>query len=366
MNSVFVEEARDGQARAGRVRTAHGDIQTPVFMPVGTQATVKALDSSDLESLGAQIILGNTYHLALRPGAELIRKLGGLHGFMAWKGSVLTDSGGFQIFSLAERRKIDDDGVTFSSHIDGSPQRFTPESAMQIQADLGSDIAMAFDECPAADASRQVVVSAMERTTRWAQRCLTVPPAPGQLRFGIIQGGTHLDLRMQHLEQMAPLGFDGLAIGGLSVGEPPPVMHEVVKALAPRMPRERARYLMGVGTPRDLLVCIRAGIDMFDCVMPTRNARNGHLFTHDGHVNIGNAAHKSDPRPVMEGCACYGCQRYSRAYLSHLFRAKEILFYRLATLHNLQFYLDLVRGARQSILEGRLDAYVDQALARLV
>lgn len=365
MNPVFVEEARDGQARAGRLRTAHGEIQTPVFMPVGTQATVKSLCSADLESLGAQIILGNTYHLALRPGAELIRNLGGLHGFMSWKGSILTDSGGFQIFSLAERRKLDDDGVTFSSHIDGSPQRFTPESAMQIQADLGSDIAMAFDECPAADAPRQTVVAAMERTTRWAQRCLTVAPSPGQLRFGIIQGGTDVALRTQHLEQMAPLGFDGLALGGLSVGEPPPVMHEVVTTMAPRMPRGRARYLMGVGTPRDLLICIRAGIDMLDCVMPTRNARNGHLFTHEGHVNIGNAAHKTDQRPVMEGCPCYGCSRYSRAYLSHLFRAKEILFYRLATLHNLQFYLDLVRGARQAIFEGRLDSYVNQALARM-
>jgi len=362
---VFIEEARDGNARAGRLHTPRGDVLTPVFMPVGTQATVKSLSSGDLETLGAQIILGNTYHLALRPGAELISDLGGLHGFMSWKGAILTDSGGYQIFSLAARRKIDDDGVTFQSHIDGSAQRFTPESAMQIQSQLGSNIAMAFDECPPADAPREAVIAAMDRTTRWAHRCLTVAPAPGQLRFGIVQGGTHVDLRQRHLEQMAPLGFDGMALGGLSVGEPPPIMHEVVKAMAPLMPRDRARYLMGVGTPRDLLICIRAGIDMFDCVMPTRNARNGHLFTPDGHLNIGNAAHKTDRRPVVEGCPCEACTRYNRAYLSHLFRAKEILYYRLATLHNLQFYLDLVRGARQAILEGRIDSYVDTALARL-
>ncbi len=365
MSLPFVEEARDGQARAGRLRTSHGDVLTPVFMPVGTQATVKALSSDDLEALGAQIILGNTYHLALRPGAACIRDLGGLHGFMSWKGAILTDSGGYQIFSLAERRKIDDDGVTFQSHIDGSAQRFTPESAMGIQASLGSDVAMAFDECPPADAPRSAVLAAMDRTTRWAHRCLTTSPAPGQLRFGIVQGGVHLDLRAQHLEQMAPLAFDGLALGGLSVGEPPPVMHEIVQAMAPQMPTNRARYLMGVGTPRDLLTCIRAGIDMFDCVMPTRNARNGHLFSPDGHLNMGNAIHKTDPRPVLEGCPCLACTRYSRAYLSHLFRAKELLFHRLATLHNLQFYLDLVRGAREAILQGRIDAYVDERLARL-
>ena len=361
----FTEEARDGLARAGRLHTSRGDVLTPVFMPVGTQASVKSLSSGDLEALGAQIILGNTYHLALRPGANLIADMGGLHGFMSWKGAILTDSGGFQIFSLAERRKIDDDGVTFASHIDGSPQRFTPESAMRIQAALGSNVAMAFDECPPADAPRAAVVAAMNRTTNWAHRCLTVPPAPGQLRFGIIQGGTHLDLRAQHLEQMAPLAFDGLALGGLSVGEPPPEMYEIVQAMAPQMPRDRARYLMGVGTPRDLLICIRAGIDMLDCVMPTRNARNGHLFTPDGHINIGNAAFKSDPKPLVEGCPCEACTRYSRAYISHLFRAKEISFYRLATLHNLQHYLDLVRGARQAILAGQLDQYVDRALAAM-
>ncbi|MCG5056331.1 MAG: tRNA guanosine(34) transglycosylase Tgt [Myxococcales bacterium] len=362
---VFTEEARDGQARAGRLRTAHGEVPTPIFMPVGTQATVKALSSGDLETLQAPIILGNTYHLALRPGADLIRDLGGLHGFMSWNKAILTDSGGFQIFSLAERRKIDEDGVTFQSHIDGSLERFTPERAMQIQAALGSDIAMAFDECPPADAPQAAVIAAMDRTTRWAHRCLTEAPAPGQLRFGIIQGGVHVDLRLRHLEQMAPLGFDGLALGGLSVGEPPPVMYEVVSAVAPRMPSDRARYLMGVGTPADLLTCIRAGIDMFDCVMPTRNARNGHLFTPDGHLNIANAVHKTDQRPLVEGCPCEACRRYSRAYLSHLFRAKELLFHRLATLHNLQVYLDLVRGARQAIFDGRIDAYVDTALRRL-
>jgi queuine tRNA-ribosyltransferase len=363
--SAFEVSARDGAARAGLLQTAHGPIATPVFMPVGTQATVKALSVPDLQGLGAQVILGNTYHLALRPGAELIGRLGGLHRFMAWPHAILTDSGGFQVFSLAARRQVDEDGVTFRSHIDGSEQRFTPERAMAVQAALGSDIAMAFDECPPSDAPAELVREAVDRTTRWARRCLAAPRAPGQLRFGIVQGGVDLALRRQHLEEIAALPFEGLALGGLGVGEPPPVMHEVVAAVAPEMPADRPRYLMGVGRPEDLLQGIRAGIDMFDCVMPTRNARNGQLFVRSGRINIANSVHRESDRPVEEGCPCETCRCHSRAYLAHLFHAKEILYARLATLHNLQHYLDLVRGARQAILAGCLDPYIRDRLAQL-
>jgi queuine tRNA-ribosyltransferase len=364
MSEHFQVRATCGKTRTGVLHTAHGDIETPVFMPVGTQATVKSLSSGDLESLGAQIILGNTYHLAMRPGHELIAGQGGLHRFMSWSGAILTDSGGFQVFSQQGRRTIDEDGVTFQSHVDGSPQRLTPESAMAIQAALGSDIAMAFDECPPSDADAGVLAKAMERTTRWARRCAVAPAAPGQLRFGIVQGGTNIAARMDHLGQIADLPFEGVALGGLSVGEPPEVMHEVVGQVAPAMPADRPRYLMGVGRPEDLLAGIAAGIDMFDCVMPTRNARNGHLFVPDGHLNIANTSHRDDRRPLDESCACEACRRYSRAYLSHLFRAKEILYYRLATLHNLQYYLNLVRGARQAIAEGRYEAFMRAELAR--
>ena len=361
----FTVEARYGHARAGRLQTAHAVVETPVFMPVGTQATVKALSSGDLEALGARIILGNTYHLALRPGPELVQRLGGLHGFMSWPGAILTDSGGYQIFSLQGRRTLDDDGVTFQSHLDGSLQRFTPEGVMAIQTALGSDVAMVLDECPPSDAPAAAVRAAMERTTRWARRCAAAPRTPGQLRFGIVQGGTDVALRLEHLPAIAELPFDGLALGGLGVGEPPPVMHEVLAAVVPHMPVERPRYLMGVGTPIDLLAGIEAGIDMFDCVMPTRNARNGQLFVRDGRLNIANAVHRDDPRPLEEGCPCEACRRYTRAYLAHLFRAKELLYYRLATLHNLQHYLDLARGARRAICEGRLAAYLADRRAAL-
>jgi queuine tRNA-ribosyltransferase len=353
---VFEVVARLGQARAGVLHTAHGDVETPVFMPVGTQASVKALSSGDLGVLAAPIILGNTYHLALRPGAERIRALGGLHRFMAWPGAILTDSGGFQVFSLRERRTIDEDGVTFRSHLDGSPQRLTPERAMEIQAALGSDIAMAFDDCPPSDGAPALVTAAMERTTRWARRSVEAPRAPGQLRFGIVQGGTDQALRRLHLAEIAALPFDGLALGGLGVGEPPAVMHEVVNAIAPEMPAGAPRYLMGVGTPVDLENGIRAGIDMFDCVMPTRNARNGQLFVRGGRLNISNAQHRDAPGPVEEGCPCECCASYSRAYLSHLFHAKELLYYRLATIHNLRHYLDLARHARAAIIAGTLRA----------
>jgi queuine tRNA-ribosyltransferase len=364
--TVFDVSARAGHARAGTLRTEHGPIETPVFMPVGTQATVKALSSDDLRRLGPRIILGNTYHLALRPGAERIASLGGLHTFMNWPGAILTDSGGFQVFSLRERCDIDEDGVTFRSHIDGSEQRLTPERAMEIQRLLGSDIAMAFDHCPPSDAPRAVIQDAMRRTTAWARRSLAAPrqsPAGGgaqglgQLRFGIVQGGTHLDLRRAHLGELTTMedggrGFDGFALGGLGVGEAPEVMYDVIAAVAPEMPADRPRYLMGVGTPTDIWTAIGAGVDMFDCVMPTRNARNGNLFVKGGKLNIGNARFRDDPAPVEAGCACECCTGYSRAYLSHLFHAEELLYYRLASAHNLQHYLDLARRAREVIRTG--------------
>ncbi len=358
MSRSFSVVARCGHARAGVLQTAHGPVATPVFMPVGTQATVKALSQADLVSLDAQMVLGNAYHLALRPGSELVARLGGLHRFMAWPRAILTDSGGYQVFSLRERRTVDDEGVTFQSHLDGSAQRLTPESAMAIQAALGSDVAMALDECPPSDAPPEALAAALARTTRWARRCIAGEPAAGQLRFGIVQGGTDPALRQAHLAEIAALPFDGLALGGLSVGEPPDVMREVVAGVAPHMPEDRPRYLMGVGTPRDLLVCIGAGIDMFDCVLPTRNARNGQLFVPGGRLAIGNAGYRDDERPIEEGCPCEACRTYSRAYLSHLFRAKELLYFRLATLHNLRHYLDLVRAARQAIMDGTWEAFV--------
>jgi queuine tRNA-ribosyltransferase len=349
--------AHAGRARAATLETCHGVVETPVFMPVGTQATVKALSSGDLGRLGPRIILGNTYHLALRPGAERIAALGGLHKFMNWPGAILTDSGGYQVFSLRERCDIDDDGVTFRSHIDGSEQRLTPERAMEIQRLLASDVAMAFDHCPPSDAPRAVIEDALVRTTAWARRSLAAPRAPGQLRFGIIQGGTHLDLRRNHLAELAAMEeggrpFDGLALGGLGVGEAPEIMYDVIAAVAPEMPEDRPRYLMGVGTPTDIWTAIGAGVDMFDCVMPTRNARNGNLFVKGGKLNIGNARFRDDPAPVQEGCPCECCAGYSRAYLSHLFHAEELLYYRLASAHNLQHYLDLARRAREAIRTG--------------
>jgi len=350
--SAFRVVARAGRPRAGRRETAHGLVETPVFMPVGTQASVKALSAGDVQRLGARIVLANTYHLALRPGAERIEGLGGLHKFMSWPGAILTDSGGFQVFSLRERRTVDDDGVTFRSHVDGSEQRLTPERAMAIQRALGSDVAMAFDECPPSDAPRPTIEAAMARTSRWARRCLTAPAAPGQLRFGIVQGGVHLDLRRAHLADIAALPFDGLALGGLGVGEAPEVMYGVIDAVAAEMPADRPRYLMGVGTPEDIWMAIGAGVDMFDCVMPTRNARNGQLFVRTGKLNIGNAQHRDDPRPVEEGCPCECCVSYSRAYLAHLYHAEELLYHRLASVHNLTHYLALAARAREAIAAG--------------
>lgn len=356
-------DARDGQARAGRVTLPRGSFDTPVFMPVGTRATVKALGIDDLQQLGAEIILANAYHLAMRPGEKAIEQLGGLHRFMSWPGLILTDSGGFQLFSLRALTKVSDDGVLFRSHVDGSERFIGPAEAMAIQAALGSDVAMVLDECPPSDAPREQIERAMRRTTAWAERCAQQPRPDHQVRFGIIQGGVNLELRRQHLEEIAALPFEGCALGGLSVGEGPALMHEVVTEIAPLMPEDRPRYLMGVGRPEDLVRAIGAGIDMFDCVLPTRNARNGHLFNKTGRIVISNACHASDSGPIDRSCGCPVCARYSRAYLRHLHLSREILYSRLATLHNLHFVITLVQRAREAIRQGCFEAFAHETLA---
>ena len=356
--------AQDGHARATRVVLPRGAFETPVFMPVGTQGTVKAMHPVELEALGAQVILCNSYHLYLRPGAPLVAKLGGLHAFTGWPGLILTDSGGFQVFSLRDLARIDDQGVTFRSHLDGSSHALSPESMMEVQAALGPDIAMAFDQCPPSQAPRAAVEEALERTTRWAERCVGQPRPAHQVRFGIVQGGLHLDLRRRHLEEIGALPFEGIALGGLSVGERPEEMHRVLSEIVPAMPVDRPRYLMGVGRPEDLVMAIGAGVDMFDCVMPTRNARNGQLFTREGRIVISNARFRDDPRPPDETCACGTCRTFSRAYLRHLFVAKEILYSRLATAHNLHQVLRLVAEARDAIRQGRFAAFSRDFFAR--
>jgi queuine tRNA-ribosyltransferase len=342
-----------GHARAGILHTPRGDIETPVFMPVGTAGTVKAMTAGELRAppLDAKIILGNTYHLYLRPGLEVIGAAGGLHRFAAWDRPILTDSGGFQVFSLAAINEIDDDGVTFRSHIDGSKHRLTPEVSMQIQRVLGSDIAMVFDQCPAGDADDAVHEAALARTTAWARRCRAAPRATGQAVFGIVQGGIDTARRLRHLAEIAALEFDGHALGGLAVGENLDDTYRILDEVAHHLPAERPRYLMGVGTPADLEKAIGAGVDMFDCVMPTRNARNGYLFTEGPRVNIPNNANRLDFGPVDPACPCETCTTHSRAYLRHLYLAKEILYSRLATLHNLTFYARHVRRLRQHILD---------------
>jgi len=341
-----------GHARAGILHTPRGDIPTPVFMPVGTLGTVKAMTPGELraEPLDARIILGNTYHLYLRPGLEVIEAAGGLHRFAAWDRPILTDSGGFQVFSLAAINRIDDDGVTFRSHIDGSKHRLTPEVSMHIQRVLGSDIAMCFDECAPGDSAADVQERALARTTAWAARCRAAPRAPGQALFGIVQGGTDTARRLRHAAEITALDFDGHALGGLAVGENLDDTYRILDEVAHTLPADRPRYLMGVGTPADLERGIAAGIDMFDCVMPTRNARNGYLFTHAGRVNIPNAQYRTDLGPVDPECPCSTCRTYARAYLRHLYIAKEILYSRLATLHNLTFYARHVRRLRERIL----------------
>ena len=334
------------------------EILTPVFMPVGTVGTVKGITPGELTTLGAQIILGNTYHLYLRPGHLRVERLGELHKFMGWKGPILTDSGGFQVFSLAGLNRIDDEGVTFQSHIDGSSHRFTPELSMEIQKALGSDIVMAFDQCPPYPASREQVLAAMSRTLSWAHRGLAVELKPHQARFGIVQGGLYEDLRCQSAAELCDLPFDGFAIGGLSIGETPELMQKMAFHTAPLLPQNKPRYLMGVGRPEDLVEGVRAGIDMFDCVMPTRNARNGQLFTSQGKINIKNAKYAEDNTPLDPECECEACCNYSRAYLRHLFVSKELLSARLNTLHNLTYYVSLMSQMRKAILEDRFEEWV--------
>ena len=361
--------ATDGAARRGRVHAAHGSIETPAFMPVGTYGTVKAMTPEELEGLGAEVVLGNTFHLMLRPGAQLIDELGGLHRFMHWSRPILTDSGGFQVFSLAKMRKITEEGVRFRSPVDGSEVRLTPEDSMEVQLALRSDIAMAFDDCTAWPATHAEAKASMERSMRWAVRCRdryyrdADAPPPGDL-FGIVQGGMYADLRRASLDALLPLDLPGLAVGGLAVGEPEPERLRVLEETVPLMPADRPRYLMGVGRPEDIVAAVLRGIDMFDCVMPTRHARNGHLFTATGVVNIRNAAHQRDPGPIDPECACYTCRNYSRAYLRHLDRCNEILGSRLNTIHNLHFYLDLMRRLREAIEGGRVEAFARDFLAR--
>lgn len=361
----FQVRATDGQARCGELRTPRAVIETPAFMPVGTQAAVKGLTPDEVASTGARIILANTYHLWLRPGAESIAALGGAARFMRWPYALLTDSGGYQVFSLAQNRTIDDDGITFRSHLDGTRHRLTPEEAMRVQALLGSDIAMVLDECPPGGATREIIEQAIARTTSWAVRCLRTEPAKGQARFGIVQGGTELDLRLSHLETIAALPFDGVALGGFSVGEPSEQMYALVDRIAPAMPSDRPRYLMGVGTPVDLLRALSSGIDLFDCVLPTRNGRNGQALTWGGRVNLRQARHREDDSALDPACDCSVCRTYSRSYLRHLFKADEMLGPRLLSLHNLHFYGALMRKAREMIRVGRLDAWVETTLREM-
>lgn len=346
----------DSPARAGRLWTAHGPVDTPCFMPVGTYGAVKGLDADDLREVGSQIILGNSYHLGHRPGPARVAALGGLHRMMAWDRAILTDSGGFQVFSLRGLQKIDDDGVAYQTHFDGSRHRMTPESVLRTQAALGSDICMILDHCPPGDGEPALIRAAVERSTRWAERAAALRGEilqPGQLCFAIVQGGTDIALRLKHLAALAPLPFDGLALGGLSVGEPIPAMHATMAAVGPQMPDARPRYVMGIGTPHDLLAAVAAGIDMFDCVMPTRHARNGQFFTFQGRLNIRQSRFRDDPEPVDADCACRCCRRYSRAYLRHLHEQNEPLYGRLATIHNLFFYHQWVGALRRSLREGR-------------
>jgi queuine tRNA-ribosyltransferase len=354
-----------GAARRGRLHLHHGTVETPVFMPVGTYGTVKAMTPEELVGLGAQIVLGNTFHLMLRPGTDVIRAHGGLHGFMHWSGPILTDSGGFQVFSLAELRKLTEAGVNFRSPVNGDAVFLSPEISMQVQTALNSDIVMAFDECPPYPATEQQARTSMELSMRWARRSrdeFSRLANPNAL-FGIVQGGTYLGLRLESLARLVDIGCDGYAVGGLAVGEPAAERNAVLEALEPALPRERPRYLMGVGTPTDIVQAVARGIDMFDCVMPTRNARNGHLFTSQGVVKIRNAGHQSDTSPLDPCCDCYTCRNYSRAYLRHLDRCNEILGARLNSIHNLHYYLSLMARMRTALEAGRFERFLADFLA---
>jgi queuine tRNA-ribosyltransferase len=350
--------ARDGMARRGRLSTAHGTVETPVFMPVGTAATVKAMTAEDVAATGARLILGNTYHLMLRPGAERIAELGGLHRFMNWPHAILTDSGGFQVMSLAALRKISEEGVTFRSHLDGSAHALTPERSIAIQHLLGADLTMAFDECTPFPSSRDAVETSMELTLRWAERSRAAfVDRPGHGIFGIVQGGVHPDLRLRAAARLVELGFDGYAIGGLAIGEGQATTFAVVEATVPGLPEDRPRYLMGVGKPADLVGAVMRGVDMFDCVLPTRSGRTGQAFTRAGPLNLRNARHAADPAPLDPECRCPACTGYSRAYLHHLIRCGEILGAMLLTAHNLHYYQDLMAAMRQAIEVGSLASF---------
>lgn len=358
MSTPFTLLATDpaSKARAGVLRTRRGEIQTPVFMPVGTQGTVKAVSPRELRELGAQVILGNTYHLHVRPGEKLIRRLGGLHRFNGWDRPILTDSGGFQVFSLAKLRKVTEEGVHFQNHLDGTPTFIGPERSMEIQRDLGSDIVMIFDECPPFPCPEDEAARSLDLTLRWAQRCkdwwAQQPEEERPLVFGIVQGSSYQALRERSARALVDIGFDGYAVGGVSVGEPEPEMMKAVEWAEPHLPADRARYAMGLGTPPQMIEMIARGIDMFDCVLPTRLARNGTAFTRHGTIALKNSGFAEDPGPIEEGCACHACTDFSRAYIRHLIKAEEILGLRLVSLHNLHFYLNLLRTARERILDG--------------
>ncbi|MDD2308261.1 MAG: tRNA guanosine(34) transglycosylase Tgt [Desulfuromonadaceae bacterium] len=345
------------KARLGSLKTPHGEVETPIFMPVGTNATVKAMTPEDLHAVKAQIILANTYHLYLRPGHRLIEQMGGLHRFMNWDKPILTDSGGFQVFSLGELRKISEEGVKFQSHIDGSYHMLTPELATHIQESLGADVIMCFDECPPATADYQYVSRSLELTARWAARCKTAHTRAGQQLFGIVQGGMHYDLRARSVNDLCSIGFDGYALGGLSVGEEKEQMYGVMECCSDLLPQDAPRYIMGIGSPEDLVEAVWHGYDMFDCVMPTRNARNGMLFTSQGRVNIKAKIYENDAGPLDPACSCKVCKNYSRAYLRHLYRSGEILSSQLNTYHNLHFYLDLMRRIRGAIRANGFDEF---------
>ncbi|MQL53697.1 tRNA guanosine(34) transglycosylase Tgt [Desulfofundulus thermobenzoicus] len=360
----IIKEDTQTRARAGVLHTLRGDVETPVFMPVGTQATVKTMTPREVWDLGGRLILSNTYHLYLRPGSGLVREAGGLHRFMGWPGPILTDSGGFQVFSLGPLRRIEEDGVWFRSHLDGSEHFFSPEKAMAVQEDLGSDIAMAFDQCAPYPCSYEEAREAVERTSRWALRCREAKRRSDQALFGIIQGGVHRDLREKSVRDLVAIGFPGYGIGGLSVGEPKDIMYRVLDFTVPLLPVDRPRYLMGVGSPDCLLEGVDRGVDMFDCVLPTRIARNGTVFTHRGKLVVRNAQYARDFSPLDPQCDCYACRHFTRAYIRHLIKANEVLGIRLTTLHNLHFILSLMGRIRRAILEGRFARFKEEFLAR--
>ncbi|MFA5147047.1 MAG: tRNA guanosine(34) transglycosylase Tgt [Candidatus Omnitrophota bacterium] len=357
----LIHKDKTSKARLGKLVTAHGEVDTPVFMPVGTQGTVKAISNDELKGCGAEIILGNAYHLYLRPGIELIRKAGGLHKFMGWQGPILTDSGGYQVFSLAVLRKLSREGVEFSSHIDGSKHFLTPEKVIDIQDGLGSDIMMMLDECVHYPAARDYVEQSLDLTTAWARRSKDhfsqLPTPNSKLLFGIVQGSTYRDLRKKAVDDLLAIGFDGYAVGGVSVGEPEDLIYEVAGYTADLLPEDKPRYLMGLGTPPDLLEAIGRGLDMFDCVVPTRNGRNGQAFTWNGDLQLRNALYKEDFRPIDGTCGCFACRNHTRAYIRHLFNTEELLGLRLVSLHNIQFYVKLIHYAREAIRDDRFDAF---------